>query len=247
MVEQQTVLHLDDDEAFLDLAERFLEREGLDVRTYVDPDAALSALEDVECVVCDYDMPACTGLEFLERVRDRDSDVPFVLFTGKGSETVASTAISAGVSDYVQKGGADSWTLLANRVDRAVSEYRAQRELRERADRFEAIFEDHASPMLLVDPDTGRIERANRAACEFYGYDADAFTERSVDDVNALPPDEVADCRAAADAGDENHFEFEHELADGEVRAVDVHSTPISVGGDDVLFSIVHDASDRER
>ncbi|MFC6952392.1 response regulator [Halorubellus litoreus] len=247
MVEQPIVAHLDDDEAFLDLAERFLERKDLDVRTYADPDAALDALDDVECVVCDYDMPSCDGLEFLERVRDHDPDVPFVLFTGKGSEEVASTAISAGVSDYVQKGGADAWTLLANRVERAVSEYRAQRELRERADRFEAIFEEHASPMLLVDPDTGRIERANHAAREFYGYDADAFTDRRVDDINALPPEEVAARRAAADAGDENHFEFEHELADGEVRAVDVYSTPVSVGGDDVLFSIVHDASDRER
>jgi PAS domain S-box-containing protein len=243
MTEETTVLHVDDDAAFLDLAGTFLEREGFDVVATSQPEAALERLVDAECVVCDYDMPGCTGLEFLERVRDYDPDVPFVLFTGKGSEEVASSAISAGVTDYVRKGGRESWTLLANRVRRAVSEYRAHRDLRERAERFESIFERHASPMLLIDSDTGGIERANHAAIDFYGYESDALHDMSISEVNALPADEVAARRRAADAGDENCFRFEHELADGERRPVDVYSTPITLAGDDVLFSIIHDAS----
>jgi hypothetical protein len=44
-----------------------------------------------------------------------------VLFTGKGSETVASEAISAGVTDYLQKGtGTDQFVILANRIENAV-------------------------------------------------------------------------------------------------------------------------------
>jgi len=239
------VLHVDDDPAYLDVASEFLEREGFDVTTTTDPDAGLATLETVDCVVSDYDMPDTTGLEFLDAVTARAPRMPFVLFTGKGSEEVASAAISAGVTDYVQKGGGETWTLLANRIERAVSEYRAQRELRERADRFESIFERHASPMLLIDPDTGRIERANEAAVDFYGYDPDELQGASIDDVNALPADEVAARRRAADAGEENRFRFEHELANGETRPVDVYSTPIAVDRDDVLFSIIHDATDR--
>jgi hypothetical protein len=58
---------------------------------------------------------------FLGRVRDRFGDLPFVLFTGKGSKELANEATSAGVTDYLQKtGGTDQYTLLARRVTNAV-------------------------------------------------------------------------------------------------------------------------------
>lgn len=51
-----------------------------------------------------YDMPRQTGIEFLETVREEYPGLPFILYTGKGSEEVAADAISAGVFDYLQKG-----------------------------------------------------------------------------------------------------------------------------------------------
>ncbi len=61
-------------------------------------------------------MPGQDGIEFLESVRAIDEKLPFILFTGKGSEEVASEAISAGVTDYLQKHqGTDQYTMLANR------------------------------------------------------------------------------------------------------------------------------------
>lgn len=67
-------------------------------------------------------MPGMNGIEFLESVRAIDEDLPFILFTGKGSEEVASEAISAGVTDYLQKqSGTDQYTILANRITNATS------------------------------------------------------------------------------------------------------------------------------
>ena len=43
------------------------------------------------------------GLAFFGAVRDINLDLPFILFTGKGSEKIASEAFSAGVTDYLQK------------------------------------------------------------------------------------------------------------------------------------------------
>ena len=61
------------------------------------------------------------GLEFLERVREGHLELPFLLFTGRGSEEIAGRAISAGVSDYLQKGtGSDQLTVLANRIENTV-------------------------------------------------------------------------------------------------------------------------------
>lgn len=124
------VIHVDDEPAFADVVESFLERErgSFDVIFESDPEAALERLEteNVQCVVSDYDMPQMDGLEFLDAVRDAHEDLPFILYTGNGSEQVAVEAISRGVTDYLQKqGGTEQYGLLANRIQNAVDQYRA--------------------------------------------------------------------------------------------------------------------------
>jgi len=126
------VLHVDDDPDFAGLTADTLERvdEDIAVETAAGAADALARLEAAEfdCIVSDYDMPGRNGIELLEAVRERDPDLPFVLFTGKGSEEVASDAISAGATDYLQKAtGTDQYELLANRVRNAVEQYRASR------------------------------------------------------------------------------------------------------------------------
>ena len=127
------ILHVDDDPDFAELTATFLEREDdrFVVETETAADDGLDRLtdSDFDCVVSDYDMPRMDGIEFLKRVREAHPDFPFVLFTGKGSEEVASDAISAGVTDYLQKpGGTEQYELLAHRVRNAVEQYRtAQR------------------------------------------------------------------------------------------------------------------------
>ncbi|MFB6130586.1 MAG: PAS domain S-box protein [Salinigranum sp.] len=131
------VLAVDDDPAMAQLVVDWLERgiEGLAVTTANGADEALSALESephVDCVVSDYDMPGRNGLELLNAVRERHGDLPFILFTGKGSEEVASQAISAGVTDYLQKsGGSECYEILTNRVRNAVDRYRAEQRVEE--------------------------------------------------------------------------------------------------------------------
>lgn len=132
------VLHVDDDQNFLDVASTFLEREGADlsVETTTSVEEGLERLDEsrFDCLVSDYDMPRTDGIEFLDRVRDEFADLPFILFTGKGSEKVAAEAISAGATDYIQKKGASSqYTVLANRIQNLVEQNRARRRS-ERAD-----------------------------------------------------------------------------------------------------------------
>ncbi|GAB6880441.1 hypothetical protein JCM17823_27150 [Halorubrum gandharaense] len=132
------VLHVDDHDPFRDLVERYLEREpDITVHDADTPDRALELVSRVDCVVSDYDMPSATGLDLLAEVRDRRPDLPFLLFTGKGSEAIASEAISAGVTDYLRKGGGtDRFTMLATRIRNAVAANRAEAALRERERRL---------------------------------------------------------------------------------------------------------------
>ena len=69
----------------------------------------------------------------------------------------------------------------------------------------------------------------------------------SIQDINILAPDEVAHERILALQEKRNHFIFPHRLVNGEVRTVEVHSTPIHWGDETILFSIIHDISERKR
>jgi DNA-binding NtrC family response regulator len=97
---------VDDEETFLSLTATALERESDRIRVesvdrVVD---GLARVADwgVDGVVSDYQVPERNGIEFLSSVRQTHPDLPFVLFTGKGSETVGSAAVSTGVTDYLR-------------------------------------------------------------------------------------------------------------------------------------------------
>jgi len=101
------VLHVDDEPGFVNMVKEHLEREDADIelQTVMSIDEGLSIVSEgnIDCVVSDYDMSSKTGVEFLQSVREQDENLPFILFTGKGSEEIASKAISMGVTDYIQK------------------------------------------------------------------------------------------------------------------------------------------------
>jgi DNA-binding NarL/FixJ family response regulator len=138
------LLFVDDERHVVEMAATALERmgDGFVVHTETNGEAALAHLdaERVDCVVSDYRMPEMDGLELLEAVREAHSNIPFILSTGKGSEDVASEAISAGVTDYLQKGGGlDQYTVLANRVANAVAQHRAERRLESQRDELATL------------------------------------------------------------------------------------------------------------
>lgn len=106
-----------------------------------------------------------------------------------------------------------------------------------------SLLDDHAAMMLLIDPGTGSILAANKAARAFYGYDR--LVGMKIQDLNVLSPDEVAEERRRALHEERHYFLFPHRLADGSVRAVEVYSSPVASPPSDgtALLSIIHDAS----
>lgn len=182
------ILVVDDEPSLVDLASEYLERVGgdLSVTTATSATDALALVRgdaEFDCVVSDFNMPELNGLELLEAVREEYPSIPFVLYTGRGSEEIASEAISAGVTDYVQKGtGADHYEVLAKRIENAISQHRAEARLRETHGKIEALHQTAAN----VAACTGRTE-----LCELAVEAAEEILELDLCDISLREGDEL--------------------------------------------------------
>ena len=263
MTEPIHVLHVDDDPDFAALTATFLERE--DDRFVVDTAASVDAGLDrlaaggVDCIVSDYDMDRTNGIDFLTRVRDGYGDLPFVLFTGKGSEEVASEAISAGVTDYLQKGrGTERYEILAHRISNAVEAHRSHAESETQRQRLEGILKTVPGCIVQVDTD-GRFVFANERAKEVLGLERSAVTDRAyndpewrIRDLNGEPiPDselpfyKVRETEAPL-YGDRHTIGW----PDGTEKILRINGAPLFDGDgtlDGVVFSLTDITAERER
>jgi len=123
----------------------------------------------------------------------------------------------------------------------------AEQELRQSEERYRQVFEKNRAVKLLIDPKSGAILDANVAACEYYGYSLEELKTRGIADINTLSPEQVAEEMSRAMEEQRGYFTFQHRLSTGEVRDVEVHSSPIEIGDQTVLYSIVHDITARKQ
>jgi PAS domain S-box-containing protein len=113
--------------------------------------------------------------------------------------------------------------------------------------RYRAFYENHHAAMLIVDPRDGALIDANPAAARFYGWPREELRRMRITDINALTPEEVRAEMQRAVEQKRNVFHFRHRLRGGEVRNVLVYSGPVEVEGRTLLFSVVHDDTERHR
>lgn len=109
------------------------------------------------------------------------------------------------------------------------------------------FFEEYGAVMLVIDPASGEIREANKAASQFYGYSIDQLKKMTIQQINALDPEDVALERELARQENRNYFVFPHRLANGEIRTVEVYSWPlVSDEGETLLFSVILDITGKK-
>jgi PAS domain S-box-containing protein len=114
-------------------------------------------------------------------------------------------------------------------------------------DLYKSLFADCHSTMLFINPETGDIHDANEAACVYYGYTRQQLTGMNISNINTLPPEQVSGELQKATLYKASFLNFRHRLASGEIRDVEVMSGPVEIGHERLLFSIIHDVSERKR
>lgn len=111
---------------------------------------------------------------------------------------------------------------------------------------FEALFRNNQEIMLLINPDTLKIEDCNQSACSFYGLTHEEMITFKISHFNCIKENLVKKEVNCAKNSQKNQFYFKHRLANGEIRDVEVHSSPVAVNGQDYLLSIIRDNSQFE-
>lgn len=127
----------------------------------------------------------------------------------------------------------------------ASREHAAEIARRRSEEQFQQIFETNVAVKLLIDPEGGRIVQANQAASKFYGYSVAELTSMKISQINMLSADEVAMEMQRARNEERLFFNFQHRLASGDIRDVEVYSGPVSAKSGSLLYSIVFDVTGR--
>lgn len=252
------VLYIDDEASLLEIARIFLERAGgMAVDTTPDPREALRLImsDRYDVIVSDYQMPEMDGITLLKQIRGAGSNVPFIIFTGRGREEVVIEALNSGADFYLQKGGdpKSQFFELANAIRQVAGRQRAEAEARRiegmlhKAERLAHLGSwefDHRTGELVWSEETYRI----------FGRDPRDGAPAYDEFLSLVHPEDRASVDATYSAsitGWSSGYEIEHRIirADtGEVRHVvercehtlDIFGRPVRTIG------MVHDITDRK-
>jgi len=173
-----TILIVDDEPVILDVFRRFLEADGrtlLLARSAREAVAQAEGPGELDVALVDKNLGDGSGLDVARALRRLQPDVEVILVTGYASLDSAIQAVQIGAYDYVTKPITD-YEALNLKVENAAEKVRMkrrQRELMAQLVESEAlhrgVFETSCDATLLIEPASGRIEDANRAAEGLYG------------------------------------------------------------------------------
>jgi signal transduction histidine kinase len=131
MTEPVHLLLVDDDRVDRLAIRRAIEQSGLNaiLDEAHDGNEALDKVKErrYDCLLLDHDLPAITGMELTQQLRERGNLTPVVLVTGQQNEELLQSAVDAGVTDFFPKGDL-SPRRLALRIRFAIRIGRAEAE-----------------------------------------------------------------------------------------------------------------------
>ena len=124
-----SVLIIDDEAAIRESLQTLLEFEGYSVDTANDGMEGLARIGErpFDLILLDFALPERNGIEILQEIRERDSELPVIMITAYGTVENAVNAMQAGATNFIQKPW-DNEKLLAD-VRTAVGRRRAEEEV----------------------------------------------------------------------------------------------------------------------
>lgn len=99
------ILIIDDEKAIRKTLAEILAYEGYKIEEAGDGEEGLRRFSEkkFDIVLCDIKMPRMDGIEFLEKARELNADVPVIMISGHGNVETAVEAVKKGAFDYISK------------------------------------------------------------------------------------------------------------------------------------------------
>lgn len=124
---------------------------------------------------------------------------------------------------------------------------RAEAVIRESEEQYRTFFESSPSVMFMIDVETLNIWDANPAAASFYGYSREQLQKMHLTEINPMSHEELRERVGKVFNGKKKQFLLQHRLASGELCDVEIFTGPVEIRGRKLLFSIVHDITERKK
>jgi len=138
-------------------------------------------------------------------------------------------------------------SLFGNIAKMIKSFFNQKNMIEESEKKFKDMFENNAAVMLLIDPYTSNIIDANISSSLYYGYSREELINKNLAEIDSLPKEELQKELTKSLNGSNNYFEYKHKLSNGELKDVEIYSNPISVNNRLLVFSIIHDITERNK
>ena len=135
-------------------------------------------------------------------------------------------------------------SLLYSIINDITERKQAELELLRSEERFRKLFESHAAIKILIDPDTGNIADANRAAADFYGWSQKELRQMNIRQINPISVEDIKSYLDKSRSANQNRFIIRHHRSDGSVRDVEVFSSKVEIAGKEFLDAIVFDITE---
>ncbi|MDK9706521.1 MAG: PAS domain S-box protein [Desulforhopalus sp.] len=272
-----TILIVDDEIAGLQLLSQILSAGGYKVRAVKTGKEALTSIqiELPDLILLDIKLPDISGYTVCETLKSQvfSKNVPVIFLSALNETSEKLHAFSSGGVDYVTKPFIPEEVLARVKTHIEMFFLRSQletqaRELLEKnsqllwvaeqhklsdqalarsEEKFRNLFELSSAVKLLIDPINGDILDANNAAIDFYGWSKEQLKQMHIQDINRLPDYKLQDFSENILSTGRGRYEFQHGRADGSTRDVEVFVNTIQSVEKDLIYSIIHDITDRKK
>ena len=236
------VLHIDDEEQQQMFLKVFVEGDpSIKVTSVLCAKDVFDLVETgaYDCIVSDYDMQDMDGITLARKVR-QTSQIPIIIYTGRGSEEVAERAFEAGIDDYIRKEMSPAhYQVLSKRIRQAVERRRSN-------ESYKNLF-DNANDSIILHTLDGKILDINEAGCRKLGYSKEELLGKIFYD--HATPNGISNKDLFNKIIKQGHAVFESTIKsrDGSLIPVEVSNKVIKYMGVDAVLSFNRDITERKR
>ncbi len=251
-METVRVLLVDDETELLKATKIYLEKAKKNYQIVIQNSAndALKLLgkEPFDVIVSDFQMPNMDGLEFLEKVRELDKDISFIIFTGKGREEVVIKALNLGADYYLQKGGdvQSQFSELINLINKSVDKKKADIALRKSEEKFSKAFKFSLNAMVINRFKGSAFLDINENFTKLLHYTKEDVLEKNPDELSmwAKREDYLEYQRLLREEGQVVDFETLLITKDAQMIPVLISGALIDIEGELCVLSVARDITE---